>query len=101
MSRNRKKNRGSNRLGVFSISFIVIILLICLAVQSRELKAKIQVYENQKVTLQHQKEYESERAKEIEEMEEYKTTKEYVEQVAKDKLGLVYKDEIIFKPSNP
>ena len=31
-------------------------------------------------------------------MDAYMQTDEYAEQVAKDKLGLVYEDEIIFKP---
>ena len=37
------------------------------------------------------------RAKEIEELEEYVGTDEYVEDVAKEKLGLVHENEIIFK----
>ncbi len=40
------------------------------------------------------------RAKELEEYEEYVKTDEYVEEVAREKLGLVYKDEIIFEPDN-
>ena len=40
---------------------------------------------------------EEERALEIEEYEKYVQTKKYAEEVAKDKLGLVYEDEIIFK----
>ena len=43
-------------------------------------------------------ESEQQRTEEIEAMEEYKNTKEYVEEIAKDKLGLVYDDEILFKP---
>ena len=33
-------------------------------------------------------------------MEEYMKTDEYVEDVARDKLGLVYEGETVFKPSN-
>ena len=40
---------------------------------------------------------EERRAEEIEELEAYTKTKKYVEDVAKEKLGLVYEDEIIFK----
>ena len=35
--------------------------------------------------------------KEIEELKKYVQTKKYVEEVAKERLGLVYKDEILFK----
>ena len=50
--------------------------------------------------LQQKIDSETARTDEIKKLEEYKNTTEYVEEVAKDKLGLVYKDEIIFKPSN-
>ena len=40
---------------------------------------------------------EKDRAEEIEKLEEYVGTDEYVEQTAKDKLGLVHENEIIFK----
>ena len=41
--------------------------------------------------------FKGERAKEIEEYGKYVQTKKYAEEVAKEKLGLVYEDEIIFK----
>ena len=37
------------------------------------------------------------RAEEIEQYRKYTRTKRYVEEVAKDKLGLVYEGEILFK----
>ena len=40
---------------------------------------------------------EERRAEEISDLEAYTRTKKYVEDVAKEKLGLVYEDEIIFK----
>ncbi|MBD9013218.1 MAG: septum formation initiator family protein [Lachnospiraceae bacterium] len=98
-NRRRKKRRGSNR-GVSSICFIVMILLVSLSVQSHGLKEKLNVYAAQKEELQQKIDSETARTGEIKKLEEYKNTTEYVEEIAKDKLGLVYKDEIIFKPSN-
>ena len=43
---------------------------------------------------------EEQRALEIEEFEKYTHTKKYVEEVARDKLGLVYEGEILFKDDN-
>ena len=40
------------------------------------------------------------REEEIAEYEKYTQTKKYVEEVAKEKLGLVYEGEIIFKDEN-
>lgn len=47
--------------------------------------------------LESQIEAEKEKAEEIEEYGKYVQTKKYAEEVAKEKLGLVYEDEIIFK----
>ena len=40
------------------------------------------------------------RSLEIEEYEKYTQTKKYIEEVARDKLGLVYEGEILFKDEN-
>ena len=40
---------------------------------------------------------EEQRSKDIEELGKYVQTKKYVEEVAKERLGLVYPDEILFK----
>lgn len=40
------------------------------------------------------------RTQEIEEYRKYTQTKKYVEEVAKDKLGLVKEGEIIYKPKD-
>ena len=42
-------------------------------------------------------EAERQRAEEIDDLEDYVGTDEYVEDVAKDKLGLVYPNEILFE----
>ena len=79
---------------------LVLILLVILSVQSQGLKEKLKVYAAQQEELQQKIDSETARTDEIKKLEEYKNTTEYVEEIAKDKLGLVYKDEIIFKPSN-
>lgn len=43
---------------------------------------------------------EEKRTKELKEYEIYTHTKKYAEDVAKDVLGYVYEDEIVFKPDN-
>lgn len=45
-------------------------------------------------------EAEQTRAEQIEEFGKYTQTKAYVEEVAKDKLGLVYEGEILFQEDN-
>ena len=43
---------------------------------------------------------EMQRTEELKELATYTKTKKYAEEVAKDKLGLVYENEIIFKDEN-
>lgn len=49
-------------------------------------------------SLNQQIENENKRTEELKEQETYMHTKKYAEEVAKDVLGYVYEDEIIFKP---
>lgn len=60
---------------------------------------KNQTYQSREAALEKQIADETERSKEIEDLETYTKTKKYVEDVAKEKLGLVYEDEILFKAS--
>ena len=69
------------------------------AVGSLQLRQKNQAYQEREAALEKQIAEETERSKEIEDLETYTKTKKYVEDVAKEKLGLVYEDEILFKAS--
>ena len=68
-----------------------------MSVQIVNLYKKDQQYIAQEKSLIEQKEAELARQKELEEYEAYMQPQEYIEDTAKSKLGLVYKDEIIFK----
>lgn len=74
--------------------------VINLATQSRwsmTLKAKNREYQAQETELKEQIQAEKDRSKEIKELDKYVGTDKYVEDVAKEKLGLVHNNEIIFK----
>ena len=72
-------------------------IMVVVAVRSVELQQKIEGYDTQIASLTTQIEAENVRAEKIEEYRKYTQTKAYVEEVAKDKLGLVYEGEILFK----
>lgn len=55
-------------------------------------------YVEELAQLQNKIDAEEAHTQDIADLEAYMQTDEYAEQVAKDKLGLVYEDEIIFKP---
>lgn len=86
-----------SRTGIGIISFVVLILCgivaykkVGLEEHSAEAKLKINKLE---VQLDEQED----RATDIKNMEAYVQTKRYIEDIAREKLGLVYEDEIIFK----
>ena len=94
----RKKRQ--NRFGMFLVSIAMLMMLIVVAVSSAGLREKKEAYQQKELALQEQIEAEEERALEIEQYEKYTQTKKYIEEVARDKLGLVYEGEILFKDEN-
>ena len=101
--RKRRKRRGrrvSNRREMIAISAVVLILLVLMVTQSNNLRKKNSEYLAKIEGIEKQIEQESERALEIQELEDRVKTPEYAGEVAKEKLGLVEDDEIIFKSIN-
>lgn len=97
MSGRKRRPSRSNRRGMIAIAAVVTVLLVVLLVQSQELSVQNQKYEAQKEELSQQIQDEEMRAGEIANLKEYVNSTEYIEKVARDKLGLVYEDEILFQ----
>ena len=96
-SRRNRKRMQAHRRSILGISAVLLLLVVVISVNEVTLKAKEKSYQAQQLELEQQIEEEKARAKEIDELEEYVGTDEYVEEVAKEKLGLVHENEIIFK----
>ncbi|MCI7323515.1 MAG: septum formation initiator family protein [Lachnospiraceae bacterium] len=94
MSRSRKRRR---KPGTVSIAVIVLAFLVVMAVQICRIRAKDAQYAAKEQELQQEYEEETQRSSEIDDLETYMKSSEYIEDVAKSKLGLTYKNEIIFK----
>lgn len=94
------RKRRQNRFSMFLVTLVVLMILVVVSVKSMELRKKLDTYTAREQALQEQIDSELDRAEEIEEYGKYTQTKKYVEEVAKDKLGLVYEGEIIFKEEN-
>lgn len=92
-----RRQRKQNKSGMLWITLIVLTLVGVMSIQIFSLYDKNQDYKKKEAELQAQLESELQRQEELEEYEQYVTTKEYIEQIAKTKLGLVYPNEIIFK----
>ena len=63
----------------------------------KNIEAKNVEYEKQIKELQEQVDEEKQRTEELNEYKKYVQTKKFAEEIAKDKFGLIYPDEIIFK----
>ena len=102
-SASQGKNAGArrikvqNRVAMISISMVVCMLVVLLAFKEHSLQVKYQTNENRKAQLEEEITTEEARTKDIEDMQEYMQSDEYAEKIAKEKIGLVKDNEIIFK----
>ena len=79
MAKRKTKKASGGRRACFLMFLSVCILLGVMFVQGTRLQAR------------------AERTQDIEEQRKYMQTKKYVEEVAREKLGLVYPNETIYK----
>lgn len=100
MAGRKQRRKRRSKGGVIAISLVVMMLFAVIAYKSVELREKNQAYIEREENLRKQLADEEARREELEEYEKYVQTKKYVEEVAREKLGLVYENEIIFKPEN-
>ena len=87
------KNAGSMIL----ITIVLVMIAVIISFKNSELTEKKAAYEKEEAYLIEQIEKENARTEEIEEYRKYTKTKQYIEDMAREKLGLVKKDEIIFE----
>jgi cell division protein FtsB len=103
MSSHRKNKRKSsdrlnNRIAVITVSVVVFSMALVVNLKVSSLKKKAALYAEQEKTLIEQVANEKERSKLLEQNRIYVQTKQYIEKIAKEKLGLVNPDEILLKP---
>ena len=94
----KRRSRGLNA-GTVSIVFIVLVFVAVMSIQIYKLKEKDALLADREQNLQEQLENESQRADEIEELNFYTKTIEYIKEMAY-KLGIISDNEIIFKEND-
>lgn len=92
--RKKKKNRKS----FFVALAIVTVFCGYMLVKGSSLRKDKAALEADINNLNNQIQAEEQRTEELKEYETYTHTKKYAEEVAKEVLGYVYEDEIVFKP---
>ena len=93
--KRRKRDRQGNRMALIGIVFVIFSMALVVNTRSSSLRAKDLEYQVREENLRTQVEEEKKRAEDLEEKRVYVQTKQYIEKVAKEKLGLVNPDEII------
>mgnify|MGYP000473705100 CR=1 FL=1 len=95
--RQQRKRVQQHKRSMLGISAVIMLLVMVVSVSSISLQARNKEYIAQEKELEASIQEEKDRAEEISELEDYVGTDEYIEQTAKDKLGLFHENEIIFK----
>lgn len=93
----QKKAVNYNRLGLLTITVVVLLFLGGLYISSQRLEQRLQMYDIKKENLDQRIADEKERTVEIDNLKDYMKTDEYAEEVARERLGLVKPDEIVFQ----
>lgn len=100
MAKRRRSTRNAdNRTGKVCIGFILIVFMVVMTVQIGKVYRKDQEKIAQEQELRQQLQYEQNRQEELKEYQEYINSQEYVEDIAESKLGLLYRNQIIFRES--
>lgn len=94
-----KRRRKKQNPGTISIVIIVLAFLVVMSIQIFRLKEKDDILSERENMLEQQLADEMERAEELEELDLYTKSMEYIKEMA-NKLGLVFENEIIFKESD-
>lgn len=92
-----RRRKDHNRSGRRCISLILFVFIVAMSVQIVRVYQKDQEYAKKQDQLEAQLEAETARQQELEAYRNYTQSQQYIEDIAKSKLGLAYEDEIIFK----
>ncbi|MBQ4293735.1 MAG: septum formation initiator family protein [Lachnospiraceae bacterium] len=95
MARFRK--RPESGTGKVTVLLIVTTLVVVMTIQIASLYKKNLAYAAEQAELERSLEEATEERSRLEEFEEYTKTDDYIEDIAKSKLGLVHGNEIVFK----
>ena len=98
-TRRKKRDRWGNRMAIMGMTLVVASLAVVVNLKSTSMRKKELEYQIREETLEKQKAEEENRARELEEYRVYVQTKQYIEEIAKQKLGLVNPGEILLKPA--
>lgn len=89
--------RYKRKTGIGYITFMVLCICLVLFLAKVNLNKEKEELVREDIELQALISEEEERAKDVKNLEAYVQTKKHIEDVARNQLGLVYEDEILFE----
>ena len=92
----KKKEKRKNGLKIIAVA--VLVLFAVITYSGVQLKAERRALTKQESELKARLSDEQDRSKELKEQQAYMQTVRYIEEVARDVLGLVYPEETILRP---
>ncbi|HCA21149.1 MAG TPA: septum formation initiator [Lachnospiraceae bacterium] len=96
--RNMRKGKKQSKLGILLIIAALVLVSVVTTVRAYNLHAKADELTVTERQLQTELTNVKQKKTDLEQQQKYMKTKKYIEDEAKDKLGLVYPDEIVIKP---
>ncbi|MEE1052511.1 MAG: septum formation initiator family protein [Lachnospiraceae bacterium] len=101
MAENRSSRRSrQNRLSMILAVLVVAILFVAVYINGSSMRRELEENQEKITRLKQEIEEEELRSKSIEEYRAYTETDQFIEQVAREKLGLLYEGETIFRESD-
>ncbi|MGN0429875.1 MAG: septum formation initiator family protein [Acetatifactor sp.] len=91
------RKRQQNKFSMLLVTMVLVMIMVVVSISGRKLREKIDAVSETQTRYEKLLQEEEKRKQDIEEFGKYTQTKKYVEEVAQDKLGLVYEGDIIFK----
>ena len=93
----RGRKRKKNRTSLYLVMMVIGIFLTTLVVQGVQLRAECNRLSAEQAQLEEKKKQLEKEQDDISRQAEYQKTDQYIEDVAREKFGLIYDNEIIFK----
>lgn len=98
---SRKKKSTRRQSGMASLMIVVTVILVCIVstVVVSGLNQKSRELANTELMLQQKIDQANLERENLEAQKQYMMTNQYIEDMAKEKLGMVYPDEIVIRPA--
>lgn len=96
----RQRNRVKTKKGMWIVALVAVVLCVSMLAGRAELSKTSRALEVEEQKLERDIEAQQEKREELDNKEAYMQTDEYIEEVAREKLGMVKDDEILFKAAD-